>query len=858
MPIPDYNPATAERKWQRIWEERGSFRATRDPSREKYYVLEMFPYPSGRIHVGHVRNYTLGDVLARYKRAKGFSVLHPMGWDAFGLPAENAARDRGIHPGSWTRDNIAAMREQLRGMGFSLDWSREFATCDVEYYGAQQALFLDFLESGCVYRRSAIVNWDPVDATVLANEQVIDGRGWRSNAVVERREMTQWFFRISDFAEELLAAGDRLEGWPDRVRLMQRNWIGRSEGLRLEFALEPREIAPGWNSIEVFTTRHDTIFGAGFIALSADHPLAREIEGRIPGLAAFARTCREEARTEETLGQAEKRGFDTGLKVRHPFDPERGLSVHVANFVLLEYGTGAVFGCAAHDQRDLDFANRYGLPVIPVVVPAGEDPEAFRISDEAYLGPGTLANSAFLNGMTVEEAKEEIARRAETAKIGRRDITYRLRDWGISRQRYWGCPVPVVHCQDCGVVPVPKSDLPVALPEDVTFDAPGNPLDRHPTWKHVACPSCGRDAERETDTMDTFVDSSWYFARFSAPHAPLPTVRDEADYWMGVDQYIGGIEHAILHLLYSRYFTRLMAQCGNHLAPGMEEPFERLFTQGMVIHEAYRTKAGKWIAPADVNMKDGSARHRETGEALIVDPPTKMSKSKLNVVDPQTIIDRFGADTARWFMLSNTPPDRDIIWSPAGVEAAARFLQRIWRTVFAPVNPVDGETASASDILELRRFSHQSIERVSNDIESFRYNTAIARIYELVDLLGRFPTQGDGAAEARREAIRTLIQLASPMIPHLAEEAWEALEFEGLVSESDWPVANPELLEQPEIVIPVQVNGRLRAEIRVPAKCGQDELGRTALEDETVQSFLAGKEPRRIIVVPGRIVNVVV
>ena len=858
MHIPDYDPATAERKWQRIWEERGSFRATRDPSREKYYVLEMFPYPSGRIHVGHVRNYTLGDVLARYKRAKGFSVLHPMGWDAFGLPAENAARDRGIHPGNWTRDNIASMREQLRVMGFSLDWSREFATCDVEYYGAQQALFLDFLESGCVYRRSAIVNWDPVDQTVLANEQVIDGRGWRSNAVVERREMTQWFFRISDLAEELLAAEDRLEGWPDRVRLMQRNWIGRSEGLRLEFALEPGEIAPEWNSIEVFTTRHDTIFGAGFIALSADHPLAREIEGRVPGLAAFARTCREEARTEETLGQAEKRGFDTGLKVRHPFDPERRLSVHVANFVLLEYGTGAVFGCAAHDQRDLDFANRYGLPVIPVVVPAGEDPEAFRISDEAYLGPGTLANSAFLNGMTVEEAKEEIARRAETAKIGRRDITYRLRDWGISRQRYWGCPVPVVHCQDCGVVPVPKSDLPVALPEDVTFDAPGNPLDRHPAWKHVACPSCGRDAERETDTMDTFVDSSWYFARFSAPHAPLPTVRDEADYWMGVDQYIGGIEHAILHLLYSRYFTRLMARCGNHLAPDMEEPFERLFTQGMVIHEAYRTKAGKWVAPDDVNMKDGSARHRETGEALIVDPPTKMSKSKLNVVDPQTIIDRFGADTARWFMLSNTPPDRDIIWSPAGVEAAARFLQRIWRTVFAPVNPVDGETASASDILELRRFSHQSIERVSNDIESFRYNTAVARIYELVDLLGRFPTQGDGAAEARREAIRTLLQLASPMIPHLAEEAWEALDFGGLVSASDWPVADPELLEQPEIVIPVQVNGRLRAEIRVPAKCGRDELSRTALKDETVQSFLAGKEPRRIIVVPGRIVNVVV
>ncbi len=749
------------------------------------------------------------------------------------------------------------MREQLRSMGFSLDWSREFATCDVEYYGAQQALFLDFLEEGYIYRRSAIVNWDPVDETVLANEQVIDGRGWRSNAVIERREMTQWFFRISDFAEELLEAGERLEGWPERVRIMQRNWIGRSEGLRLDFSLEPSDIAAEWNRIEVFTTRHDTIFGAGFIALSADHPLTRDIEARIPGLADFARSCREEARTEETLGQAEKRGFDTGLKVRHPFDPERVLSVHVANFVLLEYGTGAIFGCAAHDQRDLDFANRYGLPVIPVVVPEDDDPASFRISDEAYLGTGRLANSDFLNGMTVEEAKAEIARRAEAAGIGRREITYRLRDWGISRQRYWGCPVPVVHCPDCGVVPVPKSDLPVALPEDVRFDAPGNPLDRHPTWKHVACPSCQGDAERETDTMDTFVDSSWYFARFTAPHAMAPTVREDADYWMCVDQYVGGIEHAILHLLYSRYFTRLMSRCAGHLAPETKEPFERLFTQGMVIHEAYRTGKGKWVSPSDVEMNDGHARHRETGEDLIVIPPTKMSKSKLNVVDPQTIIDRFGADTARWFMLSNTPPERDIIWSAAGVEAASRFLQRLWRTVFAPANPEVAGMASAEDVLELRRFTHQSIERVSNDIQAFRYNTAIARIYEMVDVLGRFPLLGEGAAEARRETVRILLQLASPMIPHICEEAWEAIGFEGLVSEADWPVADPALLVKQEIVIPVQINGRLRSEIRVSPESSREELSRSALQDDTIQNFLAGKEPRRIIVVPGRIVNVV-
>ena len=858
--IPGYDPATAECKWQRIWTERGSFAARRDPSRPKCYILEMFPYPSGRIHVGHVRNYTLGDVLARFRRARGFSVLHPMGWDAFGLPAENAARDRGIHPGRWTRDNIAAMREQLQRMGFSLDWSREFATCDIAYYGAQQALFLDFLDAGHIYRRNAIVNWDPVDQTVLANEQVIDGRGWRSNAPVERREMTQWFFRISDCAEELLAAEDSLAGWPERVRLMQRNWIGRSEGLRLDFALEPNRLLPDWPPIEVFTTRHDTIFGAGFLALSADHPLTREIEAKIPGLQEFARTCREEARSEETLAQAEKRGFDTGLRVRHPFAADRTLSVHVANFVLVEYGTGAVFGCAAHDQRDLDFANRYGLPVLPVVIPDDADAAEFRIADEAYVGPGTLANSDFLDGMSIAEAKAEIARRAEAAGIGRRDITYRLRDWGISRQRYWGCPVPVVHCPDCGVVPVPRQDLPVALPEDVRFDLPGNPLDHHPTWKHTRCPACGGAAERETDTMDTFVDSSWYFVRFSAPDADTPTRREDADYWMAVDQYIGGIEHAILHLLYSRYFTRLLARTGEHLDDRHREPFGRLFTQGMVIHEAYRTGDGKWVSPEAVTFDRQSARHRDTGEELVVLPPTKMSKSKLNVVDPQTIIDRFGADTARWFMLSNTPPERDIIWSSRGVEAAARFLQRFWRTLFAPTSaeaaPTNAETAG--DTLALRRFTHQSIERVSNDLEAFRYNTAVARIHEMVDLLGRFPLQDGDAAAARRESVRVLLQLAAPMVPHLAEEGWQALGFPGLVSENDWPEADPALLVREEIVIPVQINGRLRAEIRVPAGSEREEVGHRALADETVQSHLQGRAPRRVIVVPGRIVNVVV
>ena len=853
----EYDAATVERKWQRIWDERGTFRAERDPDCEKYYVLEMFPYPSGRIHMGHVRNYTLGDVIARYKRALGKSVLHPMGWDAFGLPAENAAKERGIHPGLWTRDNIAAMREQIRRMGFSLDWSREFATCDVEYYGAQQALFLDFLEAGLVDRQNALVNWDPVERTVLANEQVIDGRGWRSDALVERREMTQWFFRLSELADELLEAVDRLQGWPERVLAMQQNWIGRSEGLRLRFRVEPNAIAPDWKDIEVFSTRHDTLFGAGFLALSADHPLSREIETRVEGLAEFCRQCRTEARTEEALAAAEKRGFDTGLRVRHPFDQSRVLSVHVANFVLVEYGTGAIFGCAAHDQRDLEYARRYDLPVIPVVVPPGEDPKTYAIADVAYTGMGTLANSDFLDGMSVEEAKEEIVRRSEVAGIGEREITYRIRDWGISRQRYWGCPIPVVHCPECGVVPVPREGLPVVLPEDVRFDEPGNPLERHETWKNVECFHCGATASRETDTMDTFVDSSWYFARFTSPRASTPTVREETDYWMPVDQYIGGIEHAILHLLYSRYFLRLMSRHGDHVGAESEEPFTCLFTQGMVIHETYQDTAGAWVTPDKVVTEGGVARHRDTSEPVVVGPPSKMSKSKHNVVDPQHIVDSYGADTARWFMLSDSPPNRDIIWTTTGVEAAGRFLRRVWRVVTESKTGQSGD-AAAEDIKALRRLAHRTVQSVGADIEAFRFNTAIARIYELVDGLGRFQGGAAAAAAARRETVDILLRVIAPMTPHLAEEAWESLGFEGLVSESRWPEFDSELTRDPEKIIPVQVNGRRRTEVRVSADCGEEEVRQAALEDEVVRRILAGREPRRVVVVPGRIVNVVV
>ncbi|HRK96371.1 MAG TPA: leucine--tRNA ligase, partial [Rhodospirillales bacterium] len=675
-----YEPRMVEPKWQAAWEAAGLFAASRDPSRPKYYVLEMFPYPSGRIHMGHVRNYTMGDVIARHRRALGYSVLHPMGWDAFGLPAENAAMERGGHPKDWTYDNIADMRAQLKPLGFSIDWSREFATCDPEYYGQQQALFLDFLEKGLVYRKSAVVNWDPVEMTVLANEQVVDGRGWRSGVPVERRELPQWAFRISDYAEELLAALDRLDRWPEKVRTMQANWIGKSRGLQLGFSTV--DAPDGFERIEVYTTRPDTLRGASFIAISPDHPLARHLERHDPAVAGFVAECRRLGTSEAAIETAEKRGFDTGLRARHPFDQGWELPVWIANFVLMEYGTGAIFGCPAHDQRDLDFARKYGLAVTPVILPEGTSEEAFRagpgIGGEAYVGPGTLINSAFLDGMGIEAAKAEMARRLAELGVGEAAVTFRLRDWGISRQRYWGCPIPVIHCEACGIVEVPEADLPVTLPDDVSFDEPGNPLDRHPTWKHVACPGCGGDAVRETDTMDTFVDSSWYYARYCSPRADVPVVRAEADYWLPVDQYIGGIEHAILHLLYSRFFARAMVRAG-YL--GSEEPFSGLFTQGMVCHETYRDEQGKWLFPNQVDTSGPSARHVDTGRPVSVGRSESMSKSKRNVVDPETIIETYGADTARLFMMSDSPPERDLEWTEAGVEGAWRYLNRLWRLI---------------------------------------------------------------------------------------------------------------------------------------------------------------------------------
>ncbi len=851
-----YNPREAEPRWQKHWTDARSFEAREDPARPKYYVLEMFPYPSGRIHMGHVRNYTMGDVIARFRRALGYNVLHPMGWDAFGMPAENAAIDRGIHPKAWTYDNIATMKRQLQSMGLALDWSREIATCDPGYYQHEQAMFIDFMKAGLVERKVSMVNWDPVDHTVLANEQVIDGRGWRSGALVEKRELAQWFLKITAYSDELLSALDGLTRWPEKVRLMQKNWIGRSEGLRFSFALEDAAGKLLDERLTVYTTRHDTIFGASFCAISADHELARRLSADDAGLAAFRRDVAALGTSEESIERAEKKGHALGLFARHPFRPGVRLPVYAANFVLMGYGEGAIFGCPAHDQRDLDFARKYDLPVIPVVAPKGTDPAHFTIGAEAFLekeGDNTvLINSDFLDGMSVPAAKAEIARRFEALGTGERKVNFRLRDWGVSRQRYWGCPIPVIHCAACGIVPVPAAQLPVTLPDDVTFDKPGNPLEHHPTWKHVDCPSCGKAARRETDTFDTFIDSSWYYARFCSPHASAPVDKAAATYWMGVDQYIGGVEHAILHLLYSRFYARAMTATG-HLA--IKEPFESLFTQGMVIHETFRTQSGEWVFPADAVNRDGGWVHARTGEALEVGGVEKMSKSKKNVVDPDDIIARFGADTARWFMLSDTPPERDIEWTEAGAEGAWRFTQRIWRLVNDAAGYSGGDAADAA--LELRRAAHKALQAVTEDLSALRFNRAIARIYELANALGTALAAGRAGAAPVREAAEFLVLMSAPMMPHLAEECWQAMKKRGYVVDTPWPKPDPALVADDQVTIAVQVNGKRRDEVTIARDMPSAELEALVLGLDSVTRALEGRPVKKVIVVPGRIANIV-
>ncbi|HJT05779.1 MAG TPA: leucine--tRNA ligase [Stellaceae bacterium] len=849
-----YNFKEAETRWQTVWRERGTFHVEADLKRPKYYVLEMFPYPSGKLHVGHVRNYTMGDMVARYKRAQGFNVLHPMGWDAFGLPAENAAMASKVHPATWTYANIATMREQLKRMGLSYDWEREIATCHPEYYRHEQKMFLDFLKAGLAYRRESWVNWDPVENTVLANEQVIDGRGWRSGALVEKRLLSQWFLRITHYADDLLDALKTLERWPERVRLMQENWIGRSEGARVFFPLKGRN-----ERLEIFTTRPDTLYGASFCALSSNHPLAQELAATNPELAAFIAECNRMGTSEAVLETAEKKGFDTGVKVVHPLDKSWTLPLYVANFVLMEYGTGAIFGCPAHDQRDLDFARKYKLAVKPVVLPPGEDPQRFSVGNEAFVGDGTIFNSDFLDGLDVASAKRKVIERLQALSAGQGTVQFRLRDWGVSRQRYWGCPIPVIHCGKCGIVPVPERDLPVKLPEDVTFDRPGNPLDHHPTWKYVTCPSCGGAAQRETDTFDTFFESSWYFERYCSPREPTAFKRSEVDYWMPVDQYIGGIEHAVLHLLYSRFFTRALKDCGY---VGLKEPFAGLFTQGMVCHETYRDEAGNWLFPEEVtrdaqgNVLDAHSRPVTIGRN------EKMSKSKKNVVGLEAIVEAYGADTARLYLLSDSPPERDLEWTDAGIEGAWRYVNRLHRLVTEP--PVTLAPAGAALPRELspaadktRRAIHRSIAAVTDHIEKFRFNSAVARIRELTNSLEEL-RDGPGAGAVMREGVETAVRLIGPMMPHLAEELWQLLGHDTLLADDRWPAADPALVVEDTVTVAVQVNGKLRATIELPRDADEAQAKAAALAHPQVQRAMESKPARKIIVVPNRIVNVVV
>lgn len=864
-----YNAAAREKHWQGVWEARETFKTSNVDRRPKCYVLEMFPYPSGRIHMGHVRNYALGDVFARYKRAKGFNVLHPMGWDAFGMPAENAAMEKKTHPAKWTYENIAAMKKQLKSMGLSLDWSREIATCDVAYYHQQQKLFLAMYKKGLAYRGVGRVNWDPVDQTVLANEQVIDGRGWRSNALVEQREMPSWYFRITKYSDELLDELATLERWPEKVRLMQANWIGRSEGLLMHYALSGKALPKGkkWAELEVFTTRADTIFGGSFCALSPGHPLTVELARKSKGLQTFIEECAKTGTSAEEMAKAEKLGFDTGLEATHPLIPNRKIPVFVANFVLMGYGTGAIFGCPGHDQRDYDFAAKYHLPITPVVVPEDQDARTFHLAGKAYDGPGRIANSGLLDGMTIETAKAEVARQLEDIGKGKRRTMYRLRDWGLSRQRYWGCPIPIIHCDACGPQAVPDEQLPVKLPDDVTFDVPGNPLLQHPTWKHCACPACGKAATRETDTMDTFVDSSWYFVRFTAPDAETPTDLKAAKYWLPVDQYIGGIEHAILHLLYSRFFARAMGAT-KHLPPGMKEPFGGMFTQGMVTHETYKSSNGNWLLPAEIKIEEGHngrlATEIATGAPVEIGDIVKMSKSKKNLVDPDDIIASFGADCARWFVLSDSPPDLDRIWTEGGIAGANRFVQRIWRLIedaAAVASPTGTKPPAhlSDDAIELRRAAHKALAGVALAIETLRFNVGIAQIYEFAKAVqAAIPRQGADHAWALREATEFLVHMIGPMMPHLAEECWARLGYNTLHADQPWPQVDEALLVDDTITIAVQVNGKRRDELRIARTAANAEVEAAALGLEGVVRAMEGKPARKVIVVPQRIVNVVV
>ncbi len=848
-----YNAKKTEKKWQERWESENTYLTEKNTNKNKYYVLEMFPYPSGKIHMGHVRNYTMGDVIARYKRHKGFNVLHPMGWDAFGMPAENAAMEQKTHPGTWTYKNIEDMKSQLKPMGLSIDWSREFATCDANYYKHQQELFIDMLNQKLAYRKKSLVNWDPVDKTVLANEQVENGRGWRSGAEIEKRELTQWFLKISDYSQELLQSLDDLPNWPEKVKTMQKNWIGKSEGASIMFSLEN---CPHLDKLEVFTTRPDTIFGMSFCAISPNHPLAMALAKDNEKIEDFIKECNSSSINRASLEKQEKNGIDTQIKVKHPFG-KNDVPLFIANFVLMEYGSGAIFGCPAHDQRDLEFALKYNLDVLPVVCPKEQDGSMFVVSEEAFTGDGKIINSEFLDGLTIEDAKNKVINLLSEKNMGEKKVTFRLKDWGISRQRYWGCPIPVIHCEKCGVVPEKKENLPVELPENVSFKNPGNPLETATDWLNVDCPVCDNSAQRETDTMDTFVDSSWYFIRFTSPQHDRPTKDDEVKYWMGVDQYIGGVEHAILHLLYSRFFARAMSKTG-HLSKQYIEPFSALFTQGMVCHETYMDSEGNWLSPDEIKSSTNSSGEKiaeclKKGLPVKIGPSVKMSKSKKNVIDPIDIIDQFGADTARWFVMSDSPPDRDISWSTEGVEGAWRHLNRVWRLTKEIANKL--RQNDMKGILHEDRKVDDFIFDTSNFIESFSFNKAIAKIYELTNFLAG----KDASTEQKIYGIKALAMLMEPFTPHLAQEMWSTIGEKGLIAKANWPDIKERTTKGKEtITLPIQINGKRKTEISVSPDLKEEMLKELVLKEKIIKKALMNSNIKRFIYVPRRIVNLVI
>jgi leucyl-tRNA synthetase len=845
----NYEHKTNEAKWQKIWDEKKVFKAVKDLNKPKYYVLEMFPYPSGRTHIGHLRNYAIGDVIARYKRAQGFNVLHPMGWDAFGLPAENAAIQNNVHPAKWTYENIAHMKDELKSIGLAYDWDREIATCSADYYKHEQKIFLSFLKNNIAYRKESLVNWDPVDNTVLANEQVVDGKGWRSGAPVERKKLTQWFLRISDFADDLLDSLKKLPNWPENVRLMQEKWIGKSSGARVFFGIKGTD-----KKLEIYTTRPETLFGASFCAISPNHPISLELAKDNLKLETFIKECNQLGTAEEIIEKAEKQGFDTGLKVIHPFVKGLELPLYVANFVLMEYGTGAIFACPAHDTRDYEFARKYGLPIKPVIQP--QDPTTINIDKEAYSGDGLMVNSEFLNGLTIDDAKEKVISELEKQGIGSRQINYRLRDWGVSRQRYWGCPIPVIYCDDCGVVPVPEEQLPVLLPDDVSFDKPGNPLDHHPTWKHVNCPTCKKDARRETDTFDTFFESSWYFARFCSPDFASVVDKEECKYWLPVDQYIGGVEHAVLHLLYARFFTRAMSKCGFLI--DLKEPFSGLLTQGMVCHETYKDKDGKWLFPEEVvKNKEGDLVHHLTGDKVTVGRIEKMSKSKKNVAPTETIVDSYGADTARFFMLSDSPPERDVEWSEAGVEGCWRYISRLWKAVYNYTNASETQ-GEKTNLSKAKSLIHKTIKAASEDLDKFHFNKAIARIRELSNTIFDIKITDAESKAIVKEGLETILRLLNPMIPHITEEAWQLLGHSDMLANTAWPKFDPSLIVDDTVVIAIQINGKLKTTIEVALNASKEEVEKIALEVPSVKATIQEKEIARVIVVPNKIINIVV